>query len=258
MADDLSILLSGALRAFTIKEERHGNVGAKISPLEMLRLGVEALHHVNQQISATDSHPAAFACEPLLSAPTGEAMQRIEGMAGVGTDQEFHQFCETFADYGAHASDPARRKRAGLLLYALGAARGRVQASSQQGYNAVPPPFGYPQQAATSYPGAYQAQTTPQRVALEAPAEPHPSEGMFRRYMQLGPKAGAEEIGSYFEGLDRERAVNFFRVFRDYAASLRSTDQLKTALAISNKLYGIFQAQFADKRIALPPPNYRN
>jgi hypothetical protein len=257
MADDLSLLLSGALHAFTTKEQRHGSVGAKITPLEMLRLGVEALHHVNQQISTTDNHPAAYACEPLLSAPLGEAMQRIEGMAVAGTDVEFQQFCETFADYGASLSDPQRRKRAGLMLYALGSARSRAQAATPSIASPFTqtPPDG--QRYAPQYPPGYPPQP-PQRVALEAPAEPHRAEGLFRRYMQLGPRSGAQEIGRYFEGLDRERAVVFFKEFRDYATSLRSTEQLKTALAISNALYGIYQRQFANEHLALPPPNRRN
>jgi hypothetical protein len=239
MPDDLKAMLGGAKHALTSMRDIHGNLSAKLSPFELLHLGILGAEKAHEIFTASGGgHAGAGEYEPLLASPLPEAEQRLIRIAQVTSAAEFDRYTNDLADYGAGHLDPVKRKRVGIFLLILGKARGGMDA----GQPVMPPgpqPFNTPQWHA---------------APMQALEPPHPHEALFQPYLRLGARDGWQALRAGLSGLDREGVKRVAQALREYASSLRNPEAIRAAIALSNNLAVEFASRFGNAQAALPAP----
>jgi hypothetical protein len=259
MPDDIKAMLGGAKHALTSMRDIHGNLSAKLSPFELLHLGILGAEKAHEIFTASGGgHAGAGEYEPLLSSPMPEAEQRLIRIAQVTSAQEFDRYANDLADYGAAISDPVKRKRVGMFLLILGRARGSMD-TVQHAMPPGPQPCQRPGCPQSGYGSGYAQQPSgaPQwhPAPMQALEPPHPHEAHFQPYLRLGAREGWQAMRAGLSKLDREGVKTVAQALREYAASLRNPEAIKAAIALSNNLAVEFAARFGNVQAALPAPS---
>jgi hypothetical protein len=261
MPDDIKAMLGGAKHALTSMRDIHGNLSAKLSPFELLHLGILGAEKAHEIFTASGGgHAGAGEYEPLLAAPMFEAEQRLIRIAQVTSAQEFDRYANDLADYGASLSDPVKRKRVGMFLLILGRARGSMD-TVQHAMPPGPQPCQRPGCPQSGYGSGYDSSYAPPSGApqwhpapMQALEPPHPHEAHFQPYLSLGAREGWQAMRAGLSKLDREGVKTVAQALREYAASLRNPEAIKAAIALSNNLAVEFASRFGNAQAALPAP----
>jgi len=222
------------------KAETFG-INKKLTVTEGLFLGLKAWTHVDQRASQHHNHPDAMLFGPLLEADMGDAAQKVMETVQLLPDSQYLAICERFLDYSATLPDPAMRKKAMMIFGVMASAKMQDNHGSSVMSRDENPSFSYTSATFTQEP---------------LRALPHPDADFFAYYMDCTPATGSERISLHFATLSKPMAADYIRRFTDYAVSLRDSQMIKRAMALSNMMFWQYKQKTSDT-IALPAPARR-
>ncbi len=233
--------LTGLMVFLQGKAETFG-INKRLTVTEGMLLGLKAWSHIDQRASQQHQHPDAMLFGPLLEADMGDAAQKVMETVQLLPDGQYVAICERFLDYSATLADPVMRKKAMMVFGVMASAK----LQNEGGHMAMPRTAG----ASSSFaPGSFDPE--PLR------ALPHPDTELFSYYMECPPATGSERISLHFATLSKVMAADYIRRFTDYAVSLRDSQMIKRAMALSNMMFWLYKQKDSSGVIALPSPQRR-
>jgi hypothetical protein len=169
----------------------------------------------------------------------GEAAQKVMETVQLLPDSQYVAVCERFLDYSATLPDPAMRKKAMMIFGVMASAKLHGNGSNPVMPRAPQPSPGF---RADNF-------APPAPLAL-----PHPDTELFVFFMDCPPAQGSERIAQHFTSLTKSMAADYIKRFTDYAVSLRDTQKIKRAMALSNMMFWLYKQKDASDFVALPAP----